>query len=93
MINSIGSSGTSLSGIGTGAAQRGDAAAKIAKPTTSVEDRGAVSTTVSQMAAEGAPIDTDRVSALKAAIKAGTYKADPQAISRAMISGDLETGL
>ncbi len=93
MINSIGSSGASLSGIGTAAAPRGEGAAKTAKPTSSIEDRGAVSTTVSQLAAQGAPIDMDRVSALKAAIRAGTYKADPQAISRAMISGDLGAGL
>jgi negative regulator of flagellin synthesis FlgM len=93
MINSIGSSGASLSGIGTGAAQRGEGAAKINKSTSSIEDRGAVSTTVSQLAAQGAPIEMDRVSAIRSAIKAGTYKADPQAIARAMISSDLGTGL
>jgi negative regulator of flagellin synthesis FlgM len=93
MINSIGSSSTSLVGIGSSATQRSEAAGKIDKPVSALEDRGAVSTTVSQLAAQGAPIDSDRVSALKAAIKAGTYKADPQAIARSMMSGDLGTGL
>ncbi|WBO22128.1 flagellar biosynthesis anti-sigma factor FlgM [Sphingomonas abietis] len=89
MINSIGSPGTSLTGIGSSATQRGEAATKINKPASSLEDRGAVSTTVSQLASQGAPIDSDRVSALKAAIKAGTYKADPHAIAQAMISADM----
>jgi negative regulator of flagellin synthesis FlgM len=93
MINSIGPSSTSLSGIGTNATQRGEGAQKVDRPTSSIEDRAAVSTTVSQLAAGGAPIDGDRVAALKAGIKAGSYRADPQAISRAMISTDLGAGL
>lgn len=93
MINSIGPSSTSLSGIGTNAAQRGEAAQKIDKPTSALEDRAAVSTTVSQLAAGGAPIDSDRVAALRAGIKLGSYRADPQAIARAMISTDLGAGL
>jgi flagellar biosynthesis anti-sigma factor FlgM len=93
MINSIGPSSTSLSGIGTNATQRSEGAQKVDKPTSSLEDRAAVSTTISQLAAQGVPIDSDRVAALRAGIKSGSYRADPQAISRAMISADLGTGL
>jgi negative regulator of flagellin synthesis FlgM len=93
MINSIGPSSTSLSGIGTHTTQRGEGAQRSEKPTSSLEDRAAVSTTVSQLAAQGAPIDGDRVAALRTAIKSGSYRADPQAISRAMISTDLGADL
>jgi negative regulator of flagellin synthesis FlgM len=93
MINSVTGSASAISGIGTGATQRGEGAQKSARPGAAAEDHASISNTVAQMAAEGAPIETDRVSALKAAIKAGTYKADPQAIARAMISSDIGTGL
>jgi negative regulator of flagellin synthesis FlgM len=89
MIHSVtGTSGT-ISGIGAGAAQRGEGAQKPNRPVAAAEDRASISNTVAQMAAEGAPIETDRVSALKAAIRAGTYKADPQAIAKAMINSDI----
>jgi negative regulator of flagellin synthesis FlgM len=88
MINSITGTGSTISGIGTSSAQRGEGAQKLAR-TGTTEERASISNTVAQMAAEGAPIETDRVSALKAAIKAGTYKADPQAIATAMIRSDL----
>jgi negative regulator of flagellin synthesis FlgM len=93
MINSISGSGGSLSGIGATSTQRGEGAQKLARTGAAAEDRASISNTVAQMAAQGAPVETDRVSALKAAIKAGTYKADPQAIARAMISSDIGTGL
>jgi negative regulator of flagellin synthesis FlgM len=93
MINSVTGTSGSIASIGTGAAQRGEGAQKLARPGAAAEDRASISNTVAQMAAEGAPIETDRVSALKAAIKAGTYKADPQAIATAMINSDIGTGL
>ena len=89
MINSVTGTSGAISSIGTGATQRGEGAAKLARPGAAAEDRASISNTVAQMAAEGAPIETDRVSALKAAIKAGTYKADPQAIASTMIKADL----
>ena len=89
MINSVTGTSSSIASIGTGAAQRGEGAQKLARTGAAAEDRASISNTVAQMAAEGAPIETDRVSALKAAIKAGTYKADPQAIAGAMIKADL----
>lgn len=89
MINSISGTGGALSGIGAASTQRGEGAQKLARPGTASEDRASISNTVAQMAAEGAPIETDRVSALKAAIRAGTYRADPHAIAAAMIHSDI----
>jgi negative regulator of flagellin synthesis FlgM len=96
MINGIGlSSGSSLAGVGgQSATQRSESAAPVtATPTSSLEDRSAVSTTVSRIVAEGAPIDGDRVAALRAAIKSGNYKPDSKAIAGSMISSDLGAGL
>ena len=93
MINSVSGTGGTLSGIGASSAQRGEGPQKLARAGGAAEDRASISNTVAQMAAEGAPIETDRVSALKAAIRAGTYKADPQAIANAMIRSDLGAGL
>lgn len=95
MINSIGlSTGSSLAGVGAhSAAQRGEATQRTSSLTAAPEDRAAVSTTVSQIAAQGAPVDVDRVAALKAAIRSGQYRVDPKAIAGGMISGDLGTGL
>ncbi|HET8612663.1 MAG TPA: flagellar biosynthesis anti-sigma factor FlgM [Sphingomonas sp.] len=68
--------------IATGAAS---SAVKAAAP----EDRAAVSTTIASLVAAGAPIDGDRIQALRAAIRAGSYRPDPQAIAGRMIDGDL----
>jgi len=94
MINGIGlSSGGSL-GIGaqTGT-QRGEGASPIKPSSVALEDRGAVSTTVSQITALGAPVDVDRVTALRNAIKGGSYRVDPQAISAKMMTTDLGASL
>lgn len=94
MINSIGSSATSLGGVNSqSGTQRSETVAKTSVPVAAQEDRGAVSTTSAQIVSAGAPVDTDRVSALRAAIKAGTYKADPQAIAGKMIASDLPAAL
>jgi negative regulator of flagellin synthesis FlgM len=42
-----------------------------------------------RMAAEGAPVDLDRVAAIKAAIASGNYPVDPAAIADRMIALDL----
>lgn len=44
-----------------------------------------------RMAAEGAPIDMDRVAAIKAAIASGNYPVDPAAIADRMLALDLPT--
>lgn len=47
------------------------------------------STAVSSMAAQGAPVDMERVSAIKDAIKSGNYPVDADAIAERMIALDL----
>ncbi|WP_375194396.1 flagellar biosynthesis anti-sigma factor FlgM [Sphingobium sp.] len=42
-----------------------------------------------RMAAEGAPVDMDRVAAIKAAIASGNYPVDPAVIADRMIALDL----
>ncbi|WP_176596697.1 MULTISPECIES: flagellar biosynthesis anti-sigma factor FlgM [Sphingobium] len=44
-----------------------------------------------RMAAEGAPVDMDRVAAIKAAIASGNYPVDPAAIADRMLALDLPT--
>ena len=41
------------------------------------------------MAAQGAPVDMDRVAAIKEAIASGNYPVDAQAIAERMIALDL----
>lgn len=42
-----------------------------------------------RMAAEGAPVDMDRVAAIKAAIASGNYPVDAKAIAERMVALDL----
>lgn len=44
-----------------------------------------------RMAAEGAPVDMDRIAAIKAAIASGNYPVDPSAIADRMLALDLPT--
>ncbi len=90
MINAIGVSGGSLANVtGQGGATRGEAVSRATVPAGAAEDRAAVSTTISRLAAGGPPIGMERVSALRDAIRSGSYRADPKAIASAMISSDL----
>jgi negative regulator of flagellin synthesis FlgM len=95
MINSIGTSGTSAGSLVDAArqqaTQRTDATGRTIAPTR--EDGASVSTTISRLAAGGPPVDTDRIASLRAAIKAGTYKPDPQAIASAMVDSDFGASL
>ncbi len=93
MINGIGVSTGSALGIGTTSTQRSEGAAKVKPSNAALEDKGAVSTTVSQITALGAPVDVDRVTALRQAIKSGQYRIDPQAIAGKMISTDMGASL
>ncbi|MEJ7926883.1 flagellar biosynthesis anti-sigma factor FlgM [Sphingobium sp. AN641] len=42
-----------------------------------------------RMAAQGAPVDMDRIAAIKAAIASGNYPVDPAAIAEKMFALDL----
>jgi flagellar biosynthesis anti-sigma factor FlgM len=92
MINGIGLSGNSLvDAARQQATQRGEA---VSRPNGAArEDIGAVSTTISQLAAGGAPVDGSRVDALRASIRAGAYRVDPQAIAGKMVDTDLGAAL
>lgn len=65
------------------------AAAAITGGTDSAGEASA-STPVASMAAQGAPIDMDRVAAVKNAIKSGNYPVDADAIAERMIALDLD---
>ena len=59
------------------------------KGSASVTSSAASSTPAGRMAAEGAPVDLDRVAAIKAAIASGNYPVDPAAIADRMLALDL----
>lgn len=44
-----------------------------------------------RMAAQGAPVDMDRIAAIKAAISSGNYPVDANAIAERMVALDLPT--
>lgn len=48
-----------------------------------------VETPAARMAAQGAPVDLDKVARIKQAIASGNYPVDPEAIADSMISLDL----
>jgi len=65
--------------------------AKAAAPTgdSSVEKTEVATTPAARMAAQGAPVDMDRVAAIKAAIASGNYPVDPARIAEKMIALDM----
>lgn len=65
--------------------------AKAAAPTgdSAVEQTEASSTPAARMAAQGAPIDMERIAAIKSAIASGNYPVDPERIAEKMIALDL----
>lgn len=87
MISAIGSTGIArhvqLQGEGV------TARAPVAKTGSATSEAAAPASPAALMAAEGAPIDTDKVAAIRAKIAAGTYAIDPKAIADKMIAADL----
>lgn len=71
--------------VRTKAAEHGGAAAA----NVSARPREAAETALSQMLADGPPVDGDRVAELRAKIADGSYAIDPRAIARKMIALDL----
>ncbi len=89
MIKSIGQ-GASVA-VETARLRESAKAASSAKATASVE-RGtssSVSSTVSRMAGEGAPIDSARIERVKTAIASGDYPVDAERIASKMLDLDL----
>jgi len=55
----------------------------------SVASASASASPAARMAAEGAPVDMDRIAAIKAAIASGNYPVDAAAIADRMVALDL----
>jgi len=70
-------------------AQSGKTRALAEKGTDTVSSSSASASPAARMAAEGAPVDFDRVAAIKAAIASGNYPVDPAAIADKMLALDL----
>lgn len=74
-------------------AVRTDAVARTAAPATIRKPVAEGATTAkgpaARLAAEGPPIDSAKVDAIRAAIADGTYRIDPDAIAARMIDADL----
>ena len=88
MISAIGSTGSPRA-----VQLPGDAAVR-SDPVTRVTSAGSKAakapvTPAADMAAAGAPVDTDKVAALRAQIAAGRYQIDPKAIADRMIALDI----
>ncbi len=68
-----------------------DRAGAVAKAGDSVPQRAAAgaSSAAAAMAAAGAPVDSGKVAAIRAAIAEGRYPVDPDKIARSMIELDL----
>lgn len=84
MINGIGSSTSALLGGITHGAANG-----ITRLVGGRTPASSALTTSAAIVADGAPIETDRVASLRAAIRAGSYRADAGAIAAKMITADL----
>lgn len=89
MITSIGANGAAraIDALRTDRVKAGAAAAKVAAGAS--ESAASVANPAAALAAQGAPIDTAKVDAIRAKIAAGTYHIDPQAIADRMIAADL----
>lgn len=86
MIKGVGPGPTNrIEPVRTKAAEQGGAA-----PTSvSAKPRETVETALSQMLADGPPVDGDRVAELRAKIADGSYAIDPRAIADRMMALDL----
>ena len=87
MIAALGSAGLIRSTDGSRAdgIKRGAVPAKVSAESAATD----VSNPVAEMVAEGPPVDTGKVKALRARIASGSYSVDADAIAKAMIATDL----
>tara|TARA_R110000787_G_scaffold74167_4_gene165046 strand:+ start:219 stop:497 length:279 start_codon:yes stop_codon:yes gene_type:complete len=90
MIKSIGQMGNAL--IDLAKLREGDkskAADKIGQGSAVAAAASGNATPIARMAAQGAPVDMDRVAAIKEAIASGNYPVDAGKIAESMIALDL----
>lgn len=63
--------------------------ASSATGSTTASSSASSASPASRMATEGAPVDMDRIAAIKAAIASGNYPVNPSAIAERMLALDL----
>jgi negative regulator of flagellin synthesis FlgM len=86
MIDGIGNTSGRLALVRGGAAERSAGIGKAGEGGARLQ---APASPVAAMAAEGAPVDSAKVAAIRAAIAEGRYPVDPARIAAAMIDADL----
>lgn len=89
MINSVGQSISSA--IEANRLREGDKTRTTSsvRSTSASASSSASASPAARMAAEGAPVDMDRVAAIKAAIASGNYPVNPSVIADRMMALDL----
>lgn len=93
MIKSVGqamSAAVEAAKLRETAQKRTSAPASPAASTTAAES---VASPIARLAAEGAPVDLDKISRVKAAIASGNYPVDPEKIADSMVELDLPRSL
>lgn len=88
MINSIGQGISSAIGA-TSLRETGKARASSTGGASATVSTAASASPAARMAAEGAPVDLDRIAQIKSAIASGNYPVDADAIAERMIALDL----
>lgn len=89
MINSVGQSISNAIGV-TSLREGGKARASSATGTTpSTASTSESASPAARMAAQGAPVDLDRIATIKSAIASGNYPVDADAIAERMVDLDL----
>ncbi|MBH1991396.1 MAG: flagellar biosynthesis anti-sigma factor FlgM [Sphingomonadaceae bacterium] len=88
MIKSVGQS-ISAAIEATRLREGGKTRASSATGTNSAVSSASSASPAARMAAEGAPVDMDRITAIKAAIASGNYPVDANAIAERMVALDL----
>lgn len=87
MIDGVGKSGTNRIDVARGAEQGGRVAAVGDKPMRGPS--ASVESAVFELVSGGAPVDSARVAAVRAAIAEGRYAVNPQVIAEKMVALDL----
>lgn len=91
MINGVGKTGQAALQPSALSADRAAAAGKVSAPSVDRNAPGAASIS-GDLARMGAPVDSDKVAAIRAAIAEGRYPVDPDRIAAAMVALDLPVG-
>ncbi len=89
MINGIGKSGAERIELHRAGAGQGPAAAAPSGIASPDERASGVGNVVADLVGMGAPVDGDKVSAIRQAIAEGRYAVNPEAIAERMIAADL----